>query len=662
MSVYSQMQREQDRLRALQSYQILDTLPEEEYNDLTELAAGICGTPIALISLVDKGRQWFKSEYGLGVAETDRAYSFCAHAILNPKELMEVEDAAKDERFSDNPLVTGHPDIAFYAGVPLVNQEGFALGSLCVIDSVAKKLTDPQKKALRIIARQVMDKMELRRNFRLLKEADEKNKKILNASLLSDARGRSLINQAPVAIILFRGIDLNIEAANPQMLELLGKTTDIIGKPLLDAIPELAGQEPYQLLFKVFTTGETIHGYGNQVTLIRNGKQETGYYDFTYSPLIENGQITGVIDMAVNVTEQVKARNDLERLNKQFNLAVSAARLGIWHINPLTKNLQYNDMLASIFGYEGDSPMTYDQAIGQVTEHFRPIILADIERSIREGLNYDITYQQRRFNDDKIIWLRSLGRVTQDDNGELDSFSGIVMDITEAKEDDQRKNDFIAMVSHELKTPLTSLNGFLQVLEMKARKAEDSLSQTILEKGRKQVSKMTTMINGFLNVSRLEAGKIHIDKQRFDMKDLVKEIEEETVPANTTHHIIFEPVLTTWVEGDRDKIGQVITNFISNAMKYSAHDTTILITCVAWENCAKVSVRDEGMGIAEKDQGKLFERFYRVEGKDMAGVSGFGIGLYLCSEIIQRHRGKIWVESIPKKGSTFSFSVPALAP
>lgn len=662
MSVSSQTQNEQDRLLALQSYQILDTLPEEEYNDLTELAAGICGTPIALISLVDKKRQWFKSDYGLGATETDRAYSFCAHAILEPKELMEIEDASQDERFKDNPLVTGHPDIAFYAGVPLVNQDGFALGSLCVIDSVAKKLSDSQKKALRIIARQVMDKMELRRNIRLLKEADEKNKKLLNASLISDARGRSLINQAPVAIILFRGSDLNIEAANPQMLELLGKTTDIVGKPLLDAIPELAGQEPYQLLFKVFTTGETIRGYGNQVTLIRNGQQETGYYDFTYSPLIENGQITGVIDMAVNVTEQVKARIDLERLNKQFNLAVSAARLGIWHINPLTKNLQYNDMLARIFGYEHSSPMTYEQAIEQVTEQFRPIILADIERSIREGLDYDITYQQKRFNDNKIIWLRSLGRVTQDENGELDNFSGIVMDITEAKEDDQRKNDFIAMVSHELKTPLTSLNGFLQVLEMKAKKGDDSLSQTILGKGRKQVSKMTTMINGFLNVSRLEAGKIHIDKQRFDMKDLVKEIEEETIPANTTHHIIFDPVLTTWVEGDRDKIGQVITNFISNALKYSLPGTTIQIACVAGEGCAKVSVRDEGMGIAEKDLEKLFDRYYRVEGNHTVGISGFGIGLYLCSEIIQRHQGKIWVESIPQIGSTFLFSIPTYTP
>ncbi|KLT66802.1 hypothetical protein AB669_06230 [Pedobacter sp. BMA] len=352
----------------------------------------------------------------------------------------------------------------------------------------------------------------------------------------------------------------------------------------------------------------------------------------------------------------------MERLNKQFNLAVSAARLGIWHINPLSKNLQYNDMLARIFGYESSLPMTYEQAIGQVTEEFRPIILADIERSIREGLDYDITYQQKRFNDNEIIWLRSLGRVTQDEKGELDNFSGIVMDITEAKKDDQRKNDFIAMVSHELKTPLTSLSGFLQVLEAKAKKGEDRLSQTILEKGRKQVSKMTTMINGFLNVSRLEAGKIHIDKHRFDMKDLVKEIEEETIPANTTHHIIFEPVLTTWVEGDRDKIGQVITNLISNALKYSAPDTTIRIACVAEEGCARVSVNDEGMGIAEKDLEKLFDRYYRVEGNNTAGISGFGIGLYLCSEIIQRHHGRIWVKSIPQKGSTFFFSIPVFKP
>ncbi|MDO7744373.1 MAG: PAS domain S-box protein, partial [Pedobacter sp.] len=174
----------------------------------------------------------------------------------------------------------------------------------------------------------VMDKMELRRKIALLEQIEKNNKVLLDTSLLSDARGRSLIEQAPVAIILFRGEELNIEAANAQMLELLAKDADIIGKPLLSAMPELNGQEPYKLLLKVFTTGETVYGYGDPVKLIRNSKEEIGYYNFTYSPLIENGKITGVIDMAVNVTEQFKARETAVRLYNELsdiNIELEAA-------------------------------------------------------------------------------------------------------------------------------------------------------------------------------------------------------------------------------------------------------------------------------------------------------------------------------------------------
>ncbi|MDO7744070.1 MAG: GAF domain-containing protein, partial [Pedobacter sp.] len=133
MSAASLPPDEQDRLDALRSYHILDTLSEEEYDELTDLASVICETSIALISLVDSDRQWFKSKKGLVTTETDRAYSFCAHAIINPNELLEIENAKIDDRFKDNPLVTGDPNIAFYAGVPLVNEDGYPLGSLCVI-------------------------------------------------------------------------------------------------------------------------------------------------------------------------------------------------------------------------------------------------------------------------------------------------------------------------------------------------------------------------------------------------------------------------------------------------------------------------------------------------------------------------------------------------
>ena len=188
---------EKQRLKVLWQYSVLDTVPEEIFDDLTELAARICEAPIALITLVDEKRQWFKSKVGISIKETSRDVSFCAHAITQP-ELFIVADATKDERFAHNPLVTSDPKVRFYAGAPLVSPDGYALGTLCVIDKVPRELRPGQEQALRILARHVMSQLELRRRSLELSNAQrahEKMKKDLEQARAELARAHEKLRE-----------------------------------------------------------------------------------------------------------------------------------------------------------------------------------------------------------------------------------------------------------------------------------------------------------------------------------------------------------------------------------------------------------------------------------------------------------------------------------
>jgi GAF domain-containing protein len=158
------------RLAALERYAILDTDPEQSFDDLTLLASFIFKTPIAMISLIDGDRQWFKSRVGLAVSETPREVAFCSTAILQ-SEILVVPDALEDERFRDNPFVVAAPHIRFYAGAPLINEDGYALGTICVVDQTPRELTPEQRDALKALSRLVLAQMEFRRNLVLLKEA-----------------------------------------------------------------------------------------------------------------------------------------------------------------------------------------------------------------------------------------------------------------------------------------------------------------------------------------------------------------------------------------------------------------------------------------------------------------------------------------------------------
>ena len=222
---------EAGRLAALDSYGILDTAPEQAYDDFTQLAASICGVPIALISLIDKDRQWFKSKIGLEPPETPREQAFCAHAIVD-NQLLVVPDASHDRRFEDNPLVTGVPNIRFYAGAPLVTASGHGLGTLCVIDRIPRELTGEQLAALQALSRRLMAQLELRRALVLLTEA-ERAKKVFVANVSHELRTPLTSIRGALALVLDgeTGVDDSREllsAAHRSANRLLALVNDLL--------------------------------------------------------------------------------------------------------------------------------------------------------------------------------------------------------------------------------------------------------------------------------------------------------------------------------------------------------------------------------------------------------------------------------------------------
>src|SRR5215217_2855139 len=260
-----------------------------------------------------------------------------------------------------------------------------------------------------------------------------------------------------------------------------------------------------------------------------------------------------------------------------------------------------------------------------------------VEAAIVKGKRFDFTFPVTGFHDGKQRWLRSIGTYQHAGENSDAYFAGITNDITEQKEDEQRKNDFIGMVSHELKTPLTSLTAIVQVANLKLKNSEDPFLAGAMDKANHQVKRMANMINGFLNVSRLESAKLLIDKKEFDLGHLIEDVVKETAFTVSNHTINLDLCDNVVINADADKIASVLTNLISNAIKYSPKSKEIGIKCGVENDKVTVSVKDDGLGLSPEDQAKVFDRYFRVESSITRHISGFGIGLYLSAEIIRRH-------------------------
>jgi len=220
------------------------------------------------------------------------------------------------------------------------------------------------------------------------------------------------------------------------------------------------------------------------------------------------------------------------------------------------------------------------------------------------------------------------------------------------------KEDLLAMLSHELKAPLSTIKLYVQMVLNKANKHDDRVTVDLLRKADGQVTEMTAIIDNILDMSLIASGYKTLKVQRFDVSILIREVSFTCLQAGKTHYIHHENLGSKQISADRSKIKQVLQNLVSNAIKYSPYQSEITISSKVAEGNLKVSVCDQGIGISPACQEKIFDRFYRVDCNEVSNKKGYGIGLYLVQQIIHQHGGKINVESKEGNGSIFSFSLP----
>jgi PAS domain S-box-containing protein len=300
---------EEARLDALLKYCILDTEPEMAFDDLTRLAAQICEVPIALVSLIDECRQWFKSAVGLDVSETPREIAFCSHAIQCP-DVMVVPNALLDERFANNPLVTNDPNIRFYAGAPLITPDGYALGTLCVIDRIPRTLTPAQLDALKVLARQVMAQIELRRNVTQLSEAVIVSQRIEKSLRSSEERFRSMANAVPV-MIWMSDCQQDYVFFNQTWLDFRGRSlSEEIGHQWRQAVHPNDQQKCLETYTQAFEAKQSfrIEYRLQRADGIYRWVLDTGVP--RYSP---DGEFEGYIGSCVDITERLEAEEERDR-------------------------------------------------------------------------------------------------------------------------------------------------------------------------------------------------------------------------------------------------------------------------------------------------------------------------------------------------------------
>ncbi|HLZ21281.1 MAG TPA: ATP-binding protein [Ktedonobacterales bacterium] len=627
---------------------------------------------LASLLLVDTDGKHFA--YGVGPSLPDAYIHALQGLAIGPaagscgtaayiKKMVIVEDIATD------PLWEQYRDLALPHGLracwstPLIAKTGDVLGTFALYYRIPRLPTADDLQIIRLVSRTAILAIEYlhveEERARLL--ASERQ--ALQKAQAERQRLYDLLMEAPAAIAVVRGPAYVFELANPLFMRGIGMGRDVLGRPIREALPELEGQGIYAVLDQVYGGGETFEGTELLFKLDRNrnGKLEDSYFNFACQPTMnDNNRVSGVLIHAVDVTELVRARERARENEEWFRTLADNISQFAWMADETGAIFWYNKRWYEYTGTTLEDVAGWGWQKVHHPDHVERVV-NKISACFQSGEPWEDTFPLRA-KDGEYRWFLSRAIPIRDGSGKVVRWFGTNTDVTEQRQLEQQKDDFIGIASHELKTPVTSLKAYAQLLALQFRRAGDTRSAEMLGRMDGQMNKLTRLIGELLDETNIKEGRLLLQMSTFDYGALVGEIIEDVQRTVARHTIICECVPAVTISGDRERIGQVLTNLLTNAVKYSPHADQVIVTTSLDGEEVVTKVQDFGIGIAQQKQTQVFDRFFRVQARELGTYPGLGLGLYISAEIVRRHHGHIWVESEEGKGSTFAFSLPLELP
>ncbi|MGS2742780.1 GAF domain-containing protein [Halomonas sp. LS-001] len=708
---------EAQRLEAVHQLRVLDTPSNDTFDRLTQLARELFDVPIALVSLVDNNRQWFKSHLGLDATETPRSMSFCAHAI-STDQILVIPDTHDDSRFADNPLVVGYPHIRFYAGYPLRPLGNHVVGTFCIIDSQPRTFSAYEQRLLENLAGQAEELLRQHKMSVDLARTASRFEALFSSSAVAKVR----INRAG-----------NIIAINASALDMLGyQKDDVIGRNVaMLTPPEIASQHDSFIQHYLDGGEPKVIGKGREVFASHRDGRRVPVHLSINAIHDEHGEVDEFLGVLTDLREiyatqqRMQKEQSLLRIlhqgitdyqalmsgEKLWTFLMEALReltdseyvligevlptdttnaLKIHAITDLSWSEKSRDLMIKL--RSGDMILKNpDSLLGRVYAYGEVIMTNDVYHNIHhsgfpEGhpvLNnylgvpitsggeligmFAISNSQQSLDKELIQWLQPFTDTCAlliNLYRQMADRETVMKELTQAKHQAEKancaKSEFLSSMSHELRTPLNAILGFAQLLSHGRHHPLNDKQRRQVKQIEKSGQHLLNLINEVLDLAKIESGHLPLSIETIRVDSVINDACD-TLEANAEAAGIIltrQPVSERWcVKADYTRTKQVLLNLIYNAIKYNNVNGAITVSTEQQGATLRISVTDTGPGIAPERQHELFEPFNRLDAENGA-IEGTGIGLAITRELIERMGGKIGVDSALGKGTTFWFTLP----